>query len=162
MDTYLTLIAYLQLCHLSATCIHVFIICVTVQLFIALFSLSICSCSYYYICTLFFCTSSFPFTHTLTMVAFWRPWICTSRYWTIVFIVQVFDETIHIARSLSPSLILVFSSFLYSCYFHDSPFIAFSCHFLSIIYLLSCVVLYVLLQWSMIIIVLIYSLFRLI
>ena len=61
----LTLIAYLQLCHLSATYIHVFIISVTVQLFIVLFSLSICSCSYYYICTWFLLHELFPlYTHT--------------------------------------------------------------------------------------------------
>ena len=61
----LTLIAYLQLCHLSATCIHVFIICITVQLSIVLFSLSICSCSYYYICTWFLLHELVPlYTHT--------------------------------------------------------------------------------------------------
>jgi len=60
----------------------------------------------------------YTYTH---QVAFWRPWICTSRYWTLVSVVQVFDETIRIARSLSLSLILVFSSLLYSCYFLILP-----------------------------------------
>jgi len=43
------------------------------------------------------------------------------QIWTFVSVVQVFDETIHIARSLSLSLILVFSSLLYSCYFLILP-----------------------------------------
>jgi len=33
------------------------------------------------------------YTHT-HQVAFWRPWICTSRYWTVCFYVQVYDETV--------------------------------------------------------------------
>ena len=44
----------------------------------------ICSCSCYYLCTLFACTSSPLYIHT-HQVAFWRPWICTSRYWTLCF-----------------------------------------------------------------------------
>ena len=74
---------------------------------------SICSYTSYYLCTLFFCTSCFPFTHTLIMVAFWRPWVCTSSYWTIVSNVQVFDETARLARSLGPlPLILVYLHFI--------------------------------------------------
>ena len=42
---------------------------------------------YSYSCYCFmhcFYARAVPFyTHTLTMVAFWRPWICTSRYWTV-------------------------------------------------------------------------------
>jgi len=36
------------------------------------------------LCTLFTCTSSPLYTHT-HQVTFWRPWICTSRYWTLCF-----------------------------------------------------------------------------
>ena len=50
------------------------------------------------LCTLFTCTSFSLYTHT-HQVAFWRPWICTSRYWTLVSIVQVFDEIVCFARS---------------------------------------------------------------
>ena len=86
-----------------------------VLLFIYLFCylvFSICSYSYYYLCTLFFCTSFFPFTHTLTMVAFWDPGFarpdigrCSN--------VQVSDEAVRFARSLGPlPLILVL---LHSC-----------------------------------------------
>ena len=35
------------------------------------------------LCTLFICTSFSLYTHT-HQVAFWWPWICTSRYWTLV------------------------------------------------------------------------------
>ena len=36
------------------------------------------------LCTLFTCTSSPLYTHT-HQVAFWRPWISMSRYWTLCF-----------------------------------------------------------------------------
>ena len=36
------------------------------------------------LCTLFICTSTSLYTHT-HQVTFWRPWICTSRYWTLCF-----------------------------------------------------------------------------
>ena len=84
--------------------------------------------------------------HTLTRSRSDDPRFARPDIGRFVYVVQVFDETIHIARRLSLPLILVFSSFLYSCYFHDSPFTASSCHFLSVIHLLSCVVLHVLLQ----------------
>jgi len=83
------------------------------------------------LCTLFICTSSPLYTHT-HQVAFWRPWICTSRYWTLYFYCQVFDETIHIVRSLSLSLsdsgILIFLIFLL---FHYSRYIRSSCYSIS-------------------------------
>ena len=62
---------------------------------------------------------AFPFTHTHThQVAFWRPWICTSRYWTLFSIVQVFFENVRFAKSGSFSLFdSGILSFLYSCYY---------------------------------------------
>jgi len=36
------------------------------------------------LCTLFICTNSPLYTDT-HQVTFWRPWICTSRYWTLCF-----------------------------------------------------------------------------
>ena len=95
----------------------------------------ICSCSCYYLCTLFTCTSFSLYTHT-HQVAFWRPWICTSRYWTIVSIVQVFDETVYFARSwsLSPFYPGILA-FLYS--YHYPWFMYFT---LSFFHTISCVV----------------------
>ena len=57
------------------------------------------------------------FTHA-HWVAFWQPWICKSRYWTLSYIVQVFVEAVCFARSWSFSLLVpVFLSLLPSCYF---------------------------------------------
>ena len=61
------------------------------------------------------CTCTFPFILHTHWVAFWRPWICTSRCWMFYFIYQVFDETEHVARSLESSLFdFWYSTFLYS------------------------------------------------
>ena len=87
------------------------------------------------LCTLFICTSSFLYTHSLGR--FWRPWIRTSRVLDIFLYCQVFDETIHIARSLS----LSFLHYRYSCSFIHviSWFYLYRIQlsFLSYIYLLS-------------------------
>ena len=62
----LTLIAYLQLCHLSATCIHVVIMFITVLLFICYLVFLPAVISYYYICTWFLLHELFPlYTHSL-------------------------------------------------------------------------------------------------
>jgi len=45
----------------------------------------------------------FSFSYTLTGI-FWRPWICTSRYWMLSYIVQVFVELIRFTRSWNFSL----------------------------------------------------------
>ena len=102
------------------------------------------------------------FTHT-HQVAFWRPWICTSRYWMLCFIVQVFDETVRFARSwiLSPFL------FWYSNLSHLSiislvSIYRFQLLFQFLILMISCVDVYMRYcsdYW--LIIVWIYSLFRL-
>ena len=77
----------------------------------------ICSCSCYYVMHIVYMHELSLYTHT-HQVAFWRPWICTSRYWTLVSIVQVFDKIVRLARSWTLSLfILVFSSRLSFCYF---------------------------------------------
>ena len=108
----LTSVACLLLWHLPSTFIRVVIMYITVQLFILLFGFL-----YLQLFLLLFmhCLSAraVPFTHTLTMVAFWRPWICTSRYWTFVSVVQMFVALIYIARSLS----LSFLDYRYSCSF---------------------------------------------
>ena len=85
--------------------------------------------------------------------------ICTSRYWTIVSNVQVFDETVRFARSLGPLLVLL--HFLFLLLFLDSCISYLACHSIPVIswsYLLSlsatislslsiCYHVYVLLQW---------------
>ena len=43
----------------------------------------ICSCSCYYFMHIVYMQSFSLYTHT-HQVAFWRPWICMSRYWTLV------------------------------------------------------------------------------
>jgi len=124
-----TLIAYLQL---SSTCIHIVTICVTAQIFILLFGLCICSCSYHIVSS-----PRVPslYTHThygrvLTTLGLHVQLLdgCSN--------VQVFDELVHFASwTLSPSLhsgTLISPSFLL---LHDSICIAFNCHFLPIIHI---------------------------
>ena len=101
----------------------------------------ICSCSCYYLCTLFICTS-FPFTHTLTRSLSDDPGFAHPDIGRFGSIVQVFDETVRLARSwiLPPFL------FWYSCIF---LFLLFSLihvyhtqlPFHSLFYLRSCVAL---------------------
>jgi len=78
------------------------------------------------LCTLFICTSTFLYTHT-HQVAFSRPWLCTSRYWTLCFYCSVFIEAIRFAKNWSFSLfdsgILIFFAFIL---FPDSRYIRFS------------------------------------
>jgi len=135
--------------------IHVVIQCLSCYLVLSV----IC---YYCLCTVI-CTSFSLYTHT----HHGRVLTTLDLHVQILddcLIVQVFDEMVHIARSwtLSPSLYSGTLISLIFLLFHDSGLIVFSCHFLPVIHLLSCVVLYVLLQWSFIIMVKIYSLFRLI
>jgi len=145
---------------------------ITVLLFICYMVSFICSCSYYYLCTLFLLHELFPlYTHThygrvLTTLDLHVQILddCSN--------VQVLDEAIHIARSLGPLLlILVLLHFLFLLLFLVSRISHLACHSIPVIswfYLyciqlpyssrhsvLSCVVLYVLLQWPLIIIVLI-------
>ena len=134
----LTLVVYLQLWQLYSTLIHVIIMCITVQLFILLFSL------FYLLLLLYMHMVSSAravsplHTHTLIMVAFWRPWVCTSSYWTIISNVQVFDETVRFANSWSSflfysgiliSVIILLLSW-FSLYRFQLPF---SCHYSSAI-----------------------------
>ena len=66
----------------------------------------------------FFCTSCSPFTHTLIMVVFWRPWVCTSSYWTMVSLCRCSMSwyTLRGVGHCLPLFILVSSVLLYSCY----------------------------------------------
>ena len=86
--------------------------------------------------------------HTLIMVAFWRPWVCTFSYWTVVLMCRVRRDCSSCEGLDALSSISGISP-LYILSFPDSAFIAFSCHVLAIIYLLSLELsLYVLLQCS--------------
>ena len=68
-----------------------------------------------------------------------------------VSVVQVFDETVHNARSLSSSLFLVSSSLLYFCHFLILPLSPSAAIFLSLFICYHCDCHgYVLLQWPMI------------
>jgi len=106
-----------------------------------------------YVHTIFAIAPSLFNLHT-HWIAFWRPWICTFRYWIFYCIDQVFDEIGHVVDSWSfPLSILVFlPSFI--------PVVSFdSCisDLASIVFLISCIImgghLYVVLQWSWFIIV---------
>ena len=99
----------------SVVCLQLFYLPFFAHLFISLLFSYPMTAVYLVIilCTLFICTSSPLYTHT-HQVAFWRPWICTSRYWTLVSIMQVFEETVRLARNWTLSLlILVFFPFLF-------------------------------------------------
>ena len=128
----LTLIAYLQLCHWSATCIHilsyvllfsylfVLLSCILLHWYSVayvtcyLIIFYICSCSYYHICTWFLLHEFFPlYTHThygriLTTLDLHVQLLddCSN--------VQVFVGTVRNARSwtLSLSLIPVYLHFI--------------------------------------------------
>ena len=76
----------------------------------------ICSCSSYYFMHIVYMHEFFPL-HTHSPGRFLMTLDLHVQILDACSIVQVFNETIHIARSLSLSLILVFSSLLYSCYF---------------------------------------------
>ena len=89
------------------------------------------------------------FTHTHSLGTFWQRWICTSRYWMLSYIVQVFDENVRFTRSWSFSLfdsgILISIVFLL---FPDSRCISDSV-FIPVLYLYDIMrgCLYVILQW---------------
>jgi len=78
-----------------------------------------------------------PFTHTLTMVAFWRPWICTSRYWTICFLLCRCSLRSYIMRGAWVPLcsgILISVIFLLLSWFSLFRIqLPFSCHYSSAI-----------------------------
>jgi len=76
--------------------------------------------------TFFYARALFLYTHSLGR--FWRPWICTSRYWMFYALVQVFVELVRFARSWSLSLLIMGIHALYSCYFLILS-IVFSCLF---------------------------------
>jgi len=63
------------------------------------------------LCTLFICTSTSLYTHTLTRSLSDDPGFVRPDIGRLISFVQVFDETVH------PYLIPVFLSFLPSCYF---------------------------------------------
>jgi len=94
--------------------------------------------------TLFIYTSTFAFFLHTHWVAFWRPWICTSRYWMLYSIDQVFVEIECFTRTWSFSLfdsgILTSPLFIL---FPDSPYIIISCHSISMfiyyhVWMLTC------------------------
>ena len=107
---------------------HMFMLLLFSYLFIMLFSYLL-SIVYLVIilCTLFICTSSPFYTHT-HQVAFWWPWICTSKYWTLCFYCSGvgWDHTYcEELESLSDSGILISLFFLLFSY---SWYIRFSCY----------------------------------
>ena len=109
----------------------------------------------------FFCTCSFPlYTHTLIMVAFWRPWICTSRYWTVVLMCR-YSMRRYALRGAWVLFLWFWYTYIFILVSYISPLTSVQLPFLFCYSLLSCVVLYVLLQWPLIIMLLIYSLIRL-
>jgi len=90
------------------------------------------------------------YTHSLGR--FWRPCICTFRYWIFYALVQVFVEFVRFARSWSFSLLIliflplfipIFVLFLIHVYQIQSLFQFF-------LYDIMRVCLYVILQWSLI------------
>ena len=101
----LTLIAYLQLCQLSSTCIHVVIICVTVQLLILLFSLFYLQL---FLLLYMHMVSSARVLSPLHTHSLWSrsddPGFARPDIGRFVSIVQMFVALIYNARSLSPSL----------------------------------------------------------
>jgi len=81
------------------------------------------------LCTLFICTSSPLYTHTLTRSLSDDPRFARPDIGRFVSVVQVFVETVHFAKSWSFSLfdsgILIFLSFML---FPNSRYIRFSCY----------------------------------
>ena len=152
-----TLIAYLQLCQLYSTFIHVIIMCITVQLFILLFSL-------FYLLLLLLL-----FMHIVSSARVLSP-LHTHSLWSRsddpgfarpdigrLFLMCRYSMR-RLARSLGHlPLILVYLHFILVIILcsYISPLTSVQLPFSSCCSLLSCVVLYVLLQWSLIIIVLI-------
>ena len=119
--------------HLDISCLITVVIVAFLSLYMLLFSYpSVVYLSCYLVIfflqfiLLLFCahclyTRALPFTHTLIRSLSDDPEFVRPDIGRFVSIVQVFDETIHIARSLSLSLILVFLSLLSSCYFLILP-----------------------------------------
>ena len=136
-----TVIAYLQLCQFLLS-LFVLLSCILLfsylSCYLVFLSAVVLTIIYAHV---FFCTSCFPFTHTLIMVAFWRPWVCTSSYWTIVLLCRCSMSwyTLRGVGHCLPLFILVPSFLLYSCYFMTlSVLLSAAIFFLSFI-LLSCV-----------------------
>ena len=99
----LTSVACLPLCQLSSIFIRVVIIYITVQLFILLFGFL-----YLQLFFLLFmhCLSAraVPFTHTLTRSRSDDPGFARPDIGRFVPVVQVFDETVRLARNQTLSL----------------------------------------------------------
>ena len=150
----MTVVFYLYSC-----CYHIYyssVIYLVIQFFISAVVLII-------IYALFICTSCSLYTHTHHGRVLTTLDLHVQILDGLFPVVQVFDETVHYARSLSSSLFLVFSSLLYFCHFLIPPLSLSAAIFLSLFICYHCDCHgYVLLQCSMIIVVMIYSLFRLI
>ena len=119
--------SYNSCLYLHTCCFRLSFSCLFIMLFIYLISAVILVII---LCTLFICMSSPLSTHT-HQVAFWRPWNCTSRYWTLCFYDSGvrWDCSRSFAKSWSFSLfdsgILIFLAFIL---FPDSRYIRFSCY----------------------------------